>query len=88
MSPTATQAWLRRWCAKHGIDPAFTPHDARRTFSTRLNDAGVEPYVVEKCLNHRMNGVMAVYNRAAYREQRIEAYRTMERLVMEVVGNG
>jgi len=46
-TPTNIQAWLRRWCDKHGIDPRFTPHDCRRTASTRLNDSGVQPYIVE-----------------------------------------
>jgi integrase len=84
-TPTAVQAWLRRWCDRHDIAPRFTPHDLRRTVSTRLNDAGVEPYVVEKLLNHRMQGVMAVYNRAEYAEQRVRAYETLERLLLEVI---
>jgi len=84
-TPTAVQAWLRRWCDKRKIDPRFTPHDLRRTVSTRLNDAGVEPYVVEKLLNHRMQGVMAVFNRAEYEDQRIDAYKKLEQIILEVV---
>jgi integrase len=80
---TGVQAWLRAWCDRNGIDPRFTPHDLRRTVSTRLNDAGVEPYVVEKLLNHRMQGVMAVYNRAEYAEQRIKAYEKLEKLILK-----
>lgn len=82
---TAAQAWLRRWCDARDIEPRFTPHDLRRTVSTRLNDAGVEPYIVEKLLNHRMQGVMAVYNRAEYEGQRVDAYKKLERLMLEVV---
>ncbi|MCB1789721.1 MAG: tyrosine-type recombinase/integrase [Gammaproteobacteria bacterium] len=82
-SMTAVQSWTRRWCERHGVEARFTPHDLRRTVSTRLNDAGVEPYVVEKLLNHRMQGVMAVYNRAEYAEQRIKAYELLERLLLE-----
>lgn len=84
-SMTAAQAWLKRWCERHEIEPRFTAHDLRRTVSTRLNDTGVEPYVVEKLLNHRMQGVMAVYNRAEYAEQRIKAYEKLERIVLGVV---
>lgn len=74
-TPTNIQAWLRRTLAKweYKDEERFTPHDCRRTFATRLNDAGIEPYIVEKCLNHSLEGVMAVYNRAEYTEQRIEA---------------
>ena len=72
-SDTATQSWLKRWCAKKGIDLAFTPHDLRRTFSTRLNAMGIAPHIVERMLNHKFQGVMAVYNRAEYTNERREA---------------
>lgn len=72
---TGVQAWLRRWCAREDImiSPAFTPHDLRRTFATRLNAIGVMPHVVERILNHTLQGVMAVYNRADYEAERVEA---------------
>lgn len=72
-SATATQGWLRRWCQREKIEPAFTPHDLRRTTATRLNEIGVAPHVVEKVLNHTMQGVMAVYNHAEYAEEREKA---------------
>jgi integrase len=84
-SPTAVQAWLRRWCDKHGIDPRYTPHDLRRTAATRMADAGVEPFIIERMLNHTMQGVMAVYNRAEYEAERIEAARTLEVALLRVV---
>jgi integrase len=71
-SPTAVQSKLKRWCAKYEITP-FTPHDLRRTFATRLGDLGIEPYIIEKCLNHKMQGVMGIYNRAEYEQERIDA---------------
>jgi integrase len=70
---TGVQAYLRRWCEREEIDPAFTPHDLRRTTATRLNSLGVMPHVVEKILNHKMQGVMATYNRADYEAERVEA---------------
>jgi integrase len=70
---TGVQAWLRRWCERERISPAFRPHDLRRTCATRLNTLGVLPHVTEKILNHTMQGVMAVYNRADYEAERIEA---------------
>jgi integrase len=48
----------------------WTPHDLRRTFSTRLGDLGIAPHIVERCLNHTMQGVMAVYNRNDYLPER------------------
>jgi integrase len=47
---TGTQAWLHRWCEREEIEPAFTPHDLRRTVATRLNELGVMPHVVDKVL--------------------------------------
>jgi integrase len=48
--------------------PAWGLHDLRRTFSTSLHDAGVEPIVIEALLAHKQQGVAAVYNRASFRE--------------------
>ena len=39
-------------------------HDLRRSFSTFTAELGVEPHVVEKMLNHSLQGVAAVYNKA------------------------
>lgn len=67
-----------------GIDQ-FTPHDLRRTVSTHLNELGVEPWIVEKILNHKMDGVMAVYNKAEYLEQRKEAMTMWTEKIKQVV---
>ena len=70
---TGVQAWLRRWADREEITPRFTPHDLRRTFATRLNELGVAPHVVERILNHTLQGVMKVYNQAEYADERAEA---------------
>jgi len=57
------------------IGMGFTPHDLRRTMATRLSDLGVMPHVTEKMLNHRMEGVMAVYNRAEFLPERMAAWK-------------
>jgi len=78
-SPTAVQAYLHRWCERQSVGQDnqeqfhkgyFTPHDLRRTFATRLNELKVGPHIVEKILNHRLSGVMAVYNQTDYFEER------------------
>lgn len=51
----------------------WSPHDLRRTFATRLADLQVPPHVIERCLNHTMQGVMAVYNRNEYLPERRQA---------------
>lgn len=66
-SNTAVQARLKRAAV------GWTPHDLRRTFATRVAGLGIAPHVVEKLLNHSLGGVMAVYNRHEYTEERITA---------------
>lgn len=83
---TGVQAWLRRWCEREKIAPAFTPHDLRRTFSTRLGDLGIAPHVIEKILNHTMQGVMAVYNRSEYETERVQAMQTWADELLGLVG--
>ncbi len=82
---------------KHGRKPgegdasvtAWRLHDLRRTFSTWLNEHGVEPHIVEACLNHvsgaARRGVAGVYNRAQYREQKRAALARWEAHVRGLV---
>jgi integrase len=60
----AVQLWLKNYAG------GWTAHDLRRTFSTRNNDMGVLPYIVEKMLNHTLDGAMAAYNHATYDAER------------------
>jgi integrase len=69
----AVQKWLKLHAG------GWTAHDLRRTFSTRNNDMGVAPYIVEKMLNHTFDGAMAAYNHAtcdAERRVALEAWST------------
>jgi len=54
------------------IEP-ITPHTIRHTFRTHIENLDVPPHVAEKCLNHSLGGVMAVYNKNPYFEERREA---------------
>ena len=58
----------------------WTIHDLRRTFATiGTGELGIDPVVMDKILNHRsgvVKGVAAVYQRAAYLEQRKAAMTT------------
>lgn len=85
LSPQARQL-IKRWTkpdydhrtldrAVSRIGMGFTPHDLRRTMASRLGDLGVMPHVTEKMLNHKMEGVMAVYNHAEYLPERRSAWR-------------
>ncbi|MDP1707631.1 MAG: integrase family protein [Gammaproteobacteria bacterium] len=80
VSPTAVQAWVRR----RGV--TWTPHDLRRTFATLAKDAGVLPHVIEKALNHALEGMLRIYDHAEMTEERIVAAKTVERVVLEITG--
>ena len=49
-------------------------HDIRRSVATHMAEQlGINEGVIERILNHRMQGVKAVYQRQEYRERRREA---------------
>ena len=54
------------------IEP-WTPHDLRRTFSTQLNNLGVDTGIVEKCLGHKLPAIMATYNKSEHLPERAKA---------------
>ena len=57
---------------KRGI-AAFTLHDLRRTCRTGLSSLKVEPHIAERVLNHLQPGVVGVYDRFAYLEEKRQA---------------
>jgi integrase len=68
---------------------AWALHDLRRTMSTLMHDKiGVQPHIVEACLNHisgHRGGVAGVYNRAQYREEKRQALNVWGAFVMSLV---
>ena len=72
LTPQAVYVIFAEHAAAAGVE-SFSPHDLRRTFATRMAKAGVAPHVVEKMLNHSMQGVMKIYNRHDYAQERVEA---------------
>lgn len=70
---SAVSAWGRLVWKRLGHIEAWSLHDIRRTFATKLNDLGVAPHVVEQLLGHIMPGVMAVYNLSQYMPEKLDA---------------
>ena len=64
---------------------AWALHDLRRTFSTKLHDAGVEPIVIEALLAHKQQGVAAVYNRASFWKAKRAALVRWHKIVIGVI---
>lgn len=51
----------------------FTIHDLRRTMRTQLAALGIRTEVAERCLNHKLKGVVDIYDRHDYLDDRREA---------------
>ena len=68
------------------IEEAFTPHDLRRTLRTKLAELGVIDIVAEMVLGHKLQGMMAVYNRHAYDLEKRQALMKWEGRLKEILG--
>ncbi|PKN63246.1 MAG: integrase [Deltaproteobacteria bacterium HGW-Deltaproteobacteria-15] len=77
---------IRRHRAEIGIPNHFTPHDLRRTLRTRLAELGIEDIVAEKVLGHKLQGVLAIYNRYSYDEEKRQALELWEKRLKQIVG--
>jgi integrase len=84
-STTAAQAWLKRYCKREGIEPAFTPHDLRRTCASRMRKLGVSFDTIELHLNHKIAGVGAVYQRDDLMAERAAAVERWGAAVLAMV---
>lgn len=69
-----------------GIAERFTPHDLRRTVRTRLAALGVEDIVAEKVVGHKLQGMLAVYNRHNYADEKRLALARWEKHLRHLVG--
>lgn len=79
-----SKAILRHW-QEMGITERFTPHDLRRTLRTRLAEIGVDDVVGERVLGHKLQGIMAVYNRHSYDKEKRLALAQWEEKLCEIV---
>jgi integrase len=69
--------------------PPWVMHDLRRTMSTVMHETlGVQPHIVEACLNHvsgHQGGVAGVYNRSQYSEEKRAALDLWGRHIVTIV---
>jgi integrase len=81
---------LSRAVSRHqkemGIDEPFTPHDIRRTMRTRLAELNVEEFIAERVLGHKLEGMLAVYNRHDYLPEKRKALEAWEKRLKVIVG--
>ena len=55
----------------------FTPHDLRSTARSHLSRLGVELLIAERCLNHSLGGLIAIYDQHDYLDERRAALETL-----------
>jgi len=65
---------------------AFSPHDLRSTARSHLAALGVPPLVAERCLNHSLGGLVAVYDKHDYLDERRAALEKWAALLTELEG--
>lgn len=54
----------------------FTPHDLRRTMRTKLAELGVQDHIAERVMGHKLQGMLAIYNRHDYVAEKRDALTT------------
>jgi len=79
---------INRYWEKMGLDSAaerFTPHDLRRTVRTRLAELGIDDVIAERVLGHKLQGVLAIYNRYDYAAEKRQALERWESRLREIL---
>ena len=101
LTPTGQMALSVKYCGKFGFleekterevmggiinDIPFAPHDLRRTLRTRLAEIGIDDVVAERVLGHKLQGIMAVYNRHSYDTEKRQALEQWAKKLRQILG--
>ena len=75
MEPVTLNAAINKLCTITLAEKCrrFTPHDLRSTARSHLGALGVELLVAERCLNHSLGGLIAIYDQHDYLSERRKA---------------
>ena len=74
MEPTTVNAALNQLAKTlDGKCRRFTPHDLRSTCRSHLGALGVDVLIAERCLNHSLGGLVAIYDKHDYLTERRRA---------------
>jgi integrase len=83
MEAATLNAALNRLCLALGDKcRRFTPHDLRSTARSHLGAMGVDLLVAERCLNHSLGGLVAVYDQHDYLSERRTALDLWARFIV------
>ena len=82
--PSAAKRRLDAALAAQGVDmPAYIVHDFRRCVRSGLGRLGVPTVVAELCLGHKQAGIVGIYDRFGYANEKREA---LERWQAHLIG--
>lgn len=71
--PHISEATLNKALEKITNINHFTVHDLRRTAKTKLQEMGVDEFISERCLNHKISGMAGTYGRHDFFDERKKA---------------
>jgi len=63
--------------AERACVSGWTYHDLRRTAATQMAEGKVSRFIIERALGHADQGVTATYDRASYRDEKLEAFEVV-----------
>lgn len=88
MQPGSINHALERVCSDlAGKVREFSPHDLRSTARSHLGALGVPVAIAERCLNHTLGGLIAVYDQHDYLAERRKALELWSRK-LEILESG
>ena len=86
MTTQALAKAILRHREEMGFEERFTPHDLRRTLRTRLAELGIDDVIAERILGHKLQGIMAIYNRHGYDNEKRHALEKWENKLKQIIG--
>lgn len=83
MEPVTLNAAINSFCKNIMGDKCrrFTPHDLRSTARSYLGAMGIGLLIAERCLNHSLGGLVAVYDQHDYLDERRQALTLLSNFI-------
>jgi integrase len=75
---------MRQICAALGVADKVTPHDLRRTFSSRVTALGFGRDAMNRVTNHKEGGIADVYDRHKYESENKKIMETVARHIIDI----
>jgi integrase len=79
-------AEMRTICKQLGVNRKVTPHDLRRTFSSKVTGLAFGRDAMDRVTNHRKGGITSVYDRHHYSEENKKIMETVAAHILALVG--